>query len=270
MGPLVVVGSISRDVVGGGSPQSGGAPLWCGRALCHVERPGAIVARCALEDAAELVPAIEELGVPLTVVPARTTPSFAFDYRGEERRMTVEAVPEPWTERQLAPVPEDAAAVHLGALFAGEFPPKAVAAVAGVERLVSLDGQGLVRSPRLGPLELRPHDDLAQALDGVDIVKLALEEAEALLGSVTREGLAGLDVPEVIVTYGARGAAVWADGRLEHVAPPRVTEAAPTGAGDTFAVGYLAARLDGVSPVEAAEAAAALVVEVLDPSQDRS
>lgn len=242
----------------------GGAPYWCGLALRHVGCPAAIVARCALEDAAALVPAVEELGLPLVVVPARTTAAFSFEYEGDRRRMTVDAVSEPWSERHVAPVPDDAAAVHIGALFVGEFPPAALAALASHDRLVSLDGQGLVRTARVGPLELRAGEDLAAALECVDILKLAVEEAEALLGAVTRERLATLDVPEVLVTYGGRGAAVWADGRLEHVAPSRVVEAEPTGSGDGFAVGYLAARVDGAPPVEAAEAAAALVVELLD------
>jgi sugar/nucleoside kinase (ribokinase family) len=261
---LVVVGSISRDVVAGGPPRAGGAPYWCGRALASLERPGAIVARCALADAGELVPAVEELGVPLTVVPSRSTPAFSFAYDGDVRRMTVEDVSEPWTARQLAAVPEDTAGVHVGALFAGEFPPEAIAAVASDDRLVSLDGQGLVRVAQAGPLELRAPDDPADLLGAVDVLKLSVREAEALLGAVTRKALGRLGVPEVIVTYGERGAAVWADGRLEHVPPPRLLTREPTGAGDSFAIGYLDARLGGAGPIEAAEAAAALVTEVLD------
>lgn len=265
MSGLVVVGSLSRDVVAGGAPRAGGAPYWCARALARLERPGLVVARCALADAPLLVPPLEEVGVPVTVVPGRSTPAFSFEYEGDMRRMTVDAVAEPWSERELAAVPEEADAVHVGALFAGEFPPAALAALAGDERLLSLDGQGLVRAPRTGRLQLEPGDAVSWDLGGVTILKLAVEEAEALLGEVTRARLARLDVPEVLVTFGARGALVWAGGRLEHVAPPRIVEGEPTGAGDAFAVGYLAARADGAEPFEAAESAAALVVEVLDP-----
>jgi sugar/nucleoside kinase (ribokinase family) len=264
VGRLAVVGSLSRDVVAGGESRVGGAPYWCARALAVLDRPAVVVARCALADAAVLVPPVEDLGVPVTVVPTTRTPAFSFDYDGDVRRMTVDAVAEPWTERQLAAVPRDADAVHIGALFQGEFPARALAQLARSDRLVSLDGQGLVRTRRLGPLRLEPSSTVLRSLEGVTVVKLALEEAEALLGEVTRERLARLDVPEVIVTFGARGALVWADGRLEHVAPPRLVEREPTGAGDSFAVGYLAARADGAGPVEAAEAGAALVVEVLE------
>jgi sugar/nucleoside kinase (ribokinase family) len=264
MGRLVVVGSLTRDVVAGSEPRVGGAPYWCARALAHLERPATVVARCALVDTPLLVPPLEDIGVPVTVVPTTKTPAFSFDYDGDVRRMTVDAVAEPWTDRQLAAVPRDADAIHVGALFQGEFPARALAALARSDRLVSLDGQGLVRARRLGPLRLEPSNTVLRTLEGVTVVKLAVEEAEALLGEVTRERLSRLDVPEVVVTFGARGALVWADGRLEHVAPPRVTESEPTGAGDSFAVGYLAARADGADPVEAAEAGAALVVTVLE------
>jgi sugar/nucleoside kinase (ribokinase family) len=261
--PLVVVGSLSRDVVAGGPARVGGAPFWCGIALQRLDRLAAVVARCALADAAALVPAVEALGVPLAVVPGRATPAFSFAYEGDLRRMTIDAVAEPWSVRQLAAVPDDATAVHVGALFADEFPPETLEALARDDRIVSLDGQGLVRVPRRGPLELRAPSDMPRRLAAIDILKLSVEEAEALLGEVTRERLAALDVPEVVVTYGSRGAAVWADGRLEHVPPPRVVDADPTGCGDAFAVGYLAARADGAAPVSAAEAAAALVVDLL-------
>jgi sugar/nucleoside kinase (ribokinase family) len=264
---LVVVGNLSRDIVAGGPPQVGGAPYWCARALALLERPSVVVAGCALADTPLLVPPLEALGVPVTVVPTRATPGFSFDYDGDTRRMTVDAVAEPWTERELAAVPDEAEAVHVGALFQGEFPGNTLAALAREDRLVSLDGQGLVRARLVGPLRLDPGESLLQSLEGVTILKLAVEEAEALLGGVTREQLARLDVPEVVVTFGARGALVWANGRLEHVTPPRVVEREPTGAGDTFAVGYLAARADGADPVAAAEAGAALVVAVLDPAE---
>ena len=179
-------------------------------------------------------------------------------------------MPEPWTARQLAAVPEDTAGVHVGALFAGEFPPEAIAALAAEDRLVSLDGQGLVRVAEAGPLELRAPDDLADVLEAVDVLKLSVREAEALLGAVTRKALGRLGVPEVIVTYGERGAAVWADGRLEHVAPPLVVAREPTGAGTRSRSATSTARLDDAAPLEAAEAGAALVVDVLDaPAESR-
>lgn len=261
-----MVGSLSSDRVAGRPPRVGGAPYWCARALARLDVPAAVVARCALVDAPALVPPVEEVGVPVTFVPGRTTAAFSFDYAGDSRDMTVDAVSEPWGERHVDAVPADAHAVHVGALFHGEFPEQTLAALVRDGRLVSLDGQGLVRVARPGPLALEAP---AEAVPAVDILKLALEEAEALLGEVTRERLATLHVPEVVVTFGARGALLWFDGRLEHVAPPRVVDAEPTGAGDAFAVGYLAARAEGASPVAAAEAAAALVADMLETPERR-
>src|SRR5205823_623776 len=65
-------------------------------------------------------------------------------------------------------------------------------------RRLSFDGQGLVRPPRTGPLELDADYD-PELLRHVSILKLAEEEA-AVLGD-----LSALDVPEIVVTHGTRG-----------------------------------------------------------------
>src|SRR5581483_9757062 len=84
----------------------------------------------------------------------------------------------------------------------------------------------------------------------------AAEEAEAV------GDLGALGVAEILVTYGARGARVIAGGEETHVAA-RDVHADPTGAGDAFAVTYLAARADGHRPVSAARRATALVAALL-------
>ena len=81
------------------------------------------------------------------------------------------------------------------------------------------------------------------------MLKAADEEA-AVIGPV--------DVPEMIVTHGARGATV--NGVL--VQAERV-DRDPTGAGDMFAAAYLVARSQGADPVDAARRATALVSEQL-------
>src|SRR3989442_770757 len=89
-------------------------------------------------------------------------------------------------------------------------------------------------------------------LEYLTIIKLAEEEAE-VIGDV-----ASLGVPEIIVTLGERGALVIHDGVEQHVPTRPLDVANPTGAGDAFAMGYLAARSEGVDPVEAAARANAV------------
>ena len=72
---------------------------------------------------------------------------------------------------------------------------------------VSFDGQGLVRVPQVGPLQLDTDYD-PELLRHVWALKLAEEEAE-IVGDVS-----ALGVREVIVTHGSRGATVHAAGGM--------------------------------------------------------
>lgn len=69
---------------------------------------------------------------------------------------------------------------------------------------------------------------------------------------------------EVVVTLGAEGA-LWTDGHESVRADAVPVEAAvdSTGAGDAFAAGLLAARLDGAAPAEALAAGASLAAQAV-------
>ena len=98
----------------------------------------------------------------------------------------------------------------------------------------------------------------------VSILKLAEDEAQALLGEADEPSLRSLDVPEIVVTRGSRGSLVFADGRLTEIsAQPVGKPVDPTGAGDAFATAYLVARSSGHAPVAAARRASALVTGLL-------
>ena len=94
------------------------------------------------------------------------------------------------------------------------------------------------------------------------ILKLAEEEARAIVGDGDLEELRSLGVPEVVVTFGLRGSLVLARGTSERVRAHPL-DGDPTGAGDAFAVSYLGARAAGHSPVSAARRATALVASLL-------
>jgi sugar/nucleoside kinase (ribokinase family) len=223
--------------------------------------PALVGAKCAETDRRALLAPVVRLGLPVLWRAGDSTAAFSFSYDGDRRVMCVDAIGSPWTPADLRGL-EQVAWVHVGALARSDFPAETLAELARGRRL-SFDGQGLVRPDRTGPLVLEPDYD-PEALRHVSILKLAEEEARALLGEAYESELASLAVPEVVVTLGSRGALLLADGRLERV-PTRAVAGPidPTGAGDVFAAGYLVSRSSGHAPVAAARRATALVAGLL-------
>lgn len=262
MPSLAVVGNLSRDLVDGAAPQVGGAPFHAARALRVLGSPAVVAAKCAEADRSELLPPLIALGVPVLWRGGSSTASFSFRYEGDHRMMDVEALGDPWTPAEVREIGR-ARWAHVGAVARSDFPAETLAELAR-DRRVSLDGQGLVRPERTGPLELDADYD-PEVLRHVSVLKLAEEEARVLVGEPTEQALRSLGVPEVIVTLGSRGALVLAERRLEQVvAVPVAEEIDPTGAGDAFAVAYLVSRQGGHAPVAAARRATAVVAGLLE------
>jgi sugar/nucleoside kinase (ribokinase family) len=261
--PIAVVGNIACDLVDGGSPRVGGGPFYAARALRVLGRPARIVTTCSRGHRDTLLPDLVALGVPVAWRPAETTSTFGIRYDGHRRFMQVEEIGHVWTREDVADEAlANVDAVHVAPLLRSDFPPETLAELARGRRL-SLDGQGLVRPGRTGELRLDARFD-REVLRHLSILKLAEEEAQAVLGDVVdTRTVAGLGVPEVLVTLGPRGSIVYADGREDFVPANEVKDVDPTGAGDAYATAYLAARSDGAGPVAAARRATALVEGLL-------
>jgi sugar/nucleoside kinase (ribokinase family) len=259
--PLAVIGNIARDVVDGGPPRIGGGAYYAAQALRLTASPARIATKSAPADR-ELVQRLVRLGVPVSWRPAASTAAFSFTYDGDERRMTVDELGEPWTPREAVEAAGDAVWVHLAALARSDFPPATLAALARGGRRISFDGQGLTRVPHVGPLEVDDDFD-REVLRHVRILKLAEDEA-AVVGARDEDGLRALGVPEILLTRGSRGSLIWWRGRLEPVVAQRLARATdPTGAGDAFAASYLAARALGYEPRGAARRASSIVSTLL-------
>jgi sugar/nucleoside kinase (ribokinase family) len=250
---LALVGNLSRDRVDGGAPRIGGAPYYAARAWRLLGRRATIVTRCGPEEREAYARRLSSLGLPVVLLPGSETTSFSFSYEGDTRVMSVDHPGDSWTPSDATAVPRGAW-VHVAPLLRSEFPAETLAALAQGRRL-SLDGQGLVRSAKEGPLQLDSDFDPA-LLDHVQILKLAEEEAE-VVGAVDK-----LPVPEVLVTYGARGSCVYHEGRSTDVGAWPIT-ADPTGSGDAFSAAYLAGRSRGLTPVSAARRATTVVAALL-------
>ncbi|HEY5059032.1 MAG TPA: carbohydrate kinase family protein [Gaiellaceae bacterium] len=257
-----MIGHLSRDVVGGGVARIGGGPWHAARALRALRYDATVFAKCGAADRDAFQRQLAACGLPTALSTGGETTSFSMSYDDQGvRTMTVEAVGEPWrAEEPLPALMRGVAWLHVAPLLRSDFDAATLASLARGRRLL-LDGQGLVRVAARGPLVLDDEFD-RELLRHVAILKLAEEEARAIAGDAELESLASLGVPEIVVTFGLNGSLVLAHGDATRV-PAHAVGADPTGAGDAFAVAYLAARAGGHAPVAAARRATALVSALL-------
>jgi sugar/nucleoside kinase (ribokinase family) len=258
---VAVIGSLSLDFVDGGAPRIGGAPVYAARALRALGATAVIAAKCAAPDRHLLLPPLIRLGLPVRWQDSAVSAAFSFSYEREERRMAIEAIADPWQPAEALDCVGDARWVQVAPLSRADFPAETLAALARGRRLL-LDGQGLARPARLGPLVLDAEYD-PELLRFVSVLKLSSDEAELLVDGYDERALGRLGVGEVVVTLGSRGCIVFADGVAELVRAHPVAAADPTGAGDAFAAGYVVAREGGAAPTAAARRAATLVSDLL-------
>lgn len=262
MRPLAVIGPLARDVVDDRGERIGGGPWYAGRALRALRQEAMVLAKCGEPERRSYLRRLASLGLPITLAAAGETTSFSFRYDADGRReMQVDAIGEPWSEGdEPERVLRRVEWVHAAPLLRDDFPAETLERIAH-RRRVLLDGHGLVRARRLGPLTVDADFDRT-ILRHVSILKLAEEEAQTILGGGELEELRDLGVPEVVVTFGAGGSLV-----LTRDAAVRVTarpvQGDPTGAGDAFSVAYLSARAGGHRPSSAAHRASALVSGLL-------
>jgi sugar/nucleoside kinase (ribokinase family) len=262
---IAVIGNVSVDRVDDRPPSPGGCPSFAAAALRLLGGGGEIVTRHAERDRALFSELLTGLGVPVGVLPASTTSAFGLRYSGEQRRMTVDAIGDPWKPADLAALPADATWVHVAPLLRSDFPGETLQALAATGRRISYDGQGLVRVPRVGALTVDARYE-PDAVGALSVLKLAEDEASVIEprgfdGSTAR----ALDVPEILVTLGSDGCDVYVAEGCEHVpAAWRVEGVQTTGAGDAFMVGYVHARAHEATPVDAARQASELVARMLE------
>ncbi len=262
MRPLGVIGHLSRDVVTGSPVRIGGGPWHAGLALRTLQQDAIVAAKCGEPERLPFQRRFAALGLPLALTVGGETTAFSFSYDADGRReMRVEAIGEPWDADGAAErVLRRAEWLHVAPLLRDDFPVETLERLAHGRRVL-LDGQGLVRARRVGPLVLDDAFDSA-LLRHVAILKLAEEEARTIVGGSDLEELRALGVPEIVVTFGLRGSLVLTRTLVERVRAHPVN-ADPTGAGDAFSVAYLAARAAGHGPASAARRATALVALLL-------
>ena len=113
--------------------------------------------------------------------------------------------------------------------------------------------------PRLWESRETAREVYGRVLAQADIALLTLDDEVALYGPADARGVIertrALGVGEVVVKCGGDPCMVWHDGQLHEVAPEPVRDVIDTtAAGDSFGAAYMAARLSGKGPEDAARA----------------
>jgi sugar/nucleoside kinase (ribokinase family) len=257
---LAVIGNLARDHVAG-ETRVGGGPFHAANGLRLLPVRAVVLTKAADRS---LLPPLVALGIPVRFHEASATSEFSFSYEGDVRTMTVDSLGEPFTPEEargwMAAALGKTQWLHVSALARSDFPAETLAVLARGRRIL-LDGQGLTRPERTGPLVLDGAYD-PEVLRHVTVLKLAEEEAAAVVPDLSEASLRKLGVPEVLVTFGSRGSLLLADGKLERIVARRV-DADATGAGDAFCAAYVAGRAGGYAPAAAARRATNLVQSLL-------
>lgn len=201
-------------------------------------------------------------GIDVSMNASRNTVFFENIY-GEnqnERKQRVLAKADPFTIQQLEHV--DAKVFHLGSLLADDFPTEVVEYLSSKGR-VSIDVQGYlreVRDEKVYPIDWK---EKLKVLKHTYYLKVNETEMETITGLKDAHEAAKLihawGVTEVIITLGSEGSLVYVDDKFYEIPaypPHEVVDA--TGCGDTYSAGYLYKRLQGATPTEAGNFAAAM------------
>ncbi|MFD5412701.1 carbohydrate kinase family protein [Streptomyces nojiriensis] len=288
-GALLVVGDVVTDVVAIHPEPLAPATDTAARirtlpggaganAACWAARTGTaevrLLARVGVESARWHERALVDAGVrPRLVVDAQEPTGTVVALVGKDAERTfltdsgasLRLCPADWAPSLL----DGAAHLHLsGYLFFADSSRELAEIALGAARArgvqVSVDPASAGFLAALGPQRF------LDAVAGVDVLLPNEDEARLLAGLPEPTGVARAAaelsrlVPLVVVTRGAAGALIAEHGRITaEVAAEPARAVDSTGAGDAFTGGFLAARLQGADPAEAARAgcrAAALAV----------
>jgi 1D-myo-inositol 3-kinase len=259
----LVIGHATRDVQPGGGWRVGGTVVFAAAAAARLGLRPAIVTAAPPDVLEAMQRALPDVAVASVRTDAATI--FENQYLGDGQRrqylrgraplIGLDAVPAVWRECpivHLAPVAQE-----VDAALASAFPGALVAATPQ-GWLRAWDATGLVRPAAW--------NECARVLPHLRVLVLSRDDVApdaAVADAAIRRW--AQSVPVVVVTEGARGAALLErGGSMIRVPAFSVREVDPTGAGDVFAAALLVALAEGSEPLAAvrfANAAASFVVE---------
>jgi sugar/nucleoside kinase (ribokinase family) len=270
---LVVVGHATRDLRPEGGWRLGGTAVFAALAATRLGLRAAIVTAGPPDVLAALAKAAPDIPVAAVPSPEATVFENRYDPAGRRQQylhscaapLDLSTVPASWREAPLAllaPVAQE-----VDPALASAFPAARVAATPqgwlrrwNAAHLVHpADWQDAARVlPHLTALILSRDDVLPLATDDAPDPDEPARAAEERIAAWAQR------VPFVIVTCGAGGADLLANGARERFRAFPVQEVDPTGAGDVFAAAFLCALLrtgDPRAAVRFANCAASFAVE---------
>ncbi|GIJ52854.1 ribokinase [Virgisporangium aurantiacum] len=196
------------------------------------------------------------------VVPGATTGSIVVLSGGGDRTMLADRGANALLRADdVGPVVTGAALVHVSGYTLFD-PATRPAGIAALGAAAAAGATASVDAASAAPLRAVGGSAFLEWTRAAHVLFANVDEARALLGvpppapDPGARHLAATFGGEVVLKHGAAGA-VWSDGADVIAVPAAPAEAVdPTGAGDAFAAGYLAARLAGARPAEALQAGA--------------
>jgi len=187
---------------------------------------------------------------------APQTTTFTNDYTPTGRRQRITGRAAELTLDQVPPEWRAARWVHLGPV-ANEVDPALASAFPHAS--LGLTPQGWFRDwDGEGNIKIIPWAPRKPALAAARAVVISLEDVageEAALKDIADA------CPLLVVTDGAHGARVYAEGHMRMVAAPAVVASDPTGAGDVFAAAFFAALDRGGETLQAARFATLIATQ---------
>ncbi|MCD8289795.1 MAG: PfkB family carbohydrate kinase [Prevotella sp.] len=265
MNTLCCIGHITRDKIV--TPErtvymSGGVAYYFSYALACLPRRTdyTLVTKVAREDF-KTVEDMRAAGINVVCRDSKATVFFENTYTiNDVRSQRVLAKSDPFTTEDVRGIRADI--FHLGTLLADDFSLEVLGELHRRGR-VSVDAQGFLRRVEGGEVGKCDWADKEAWLRKVDIVKVNEMEMEVLTGeSSPRKAatiIAGYGPKEVLVTLGALGSLILADGEfitIPSYPPTAVVDS--TGCGDTYMAGYLYCRVQGIPVRQSACFAAAM------------
>jgi ribokinase len=263
-GPIEVGSDTAATITVAGGGQAANTAAW----LAHAGHPVTLVASVGDDPAGrERIAELTALGVHCAVRthPGATTGSVVVLASADERTMITDRgaalLLDPADVTDAVATAPNASHLHLSGyplLHAGSRPGGLAALAAARDRGLKVS----VDAASAAPLRQVGAQTFLAWVRGADLLLCNSDEAAVLAGPgspAARARLLTQVAGNVVVKLGGEGA-VWCqrDGVLRSVAGVRVPMHDPTGAGDAFAAGLLAAWSCGAEPAAALEAGAAL------------
>jgi len=249
MADLAVVGHIAIDRIitaAGSRTQIGGPPIYIALVAKRLGLGVGAVTKVGGDMPEGFLGLLRRLGLDISgqVVEGAETTRFILDYRGAERRLSVESVCDEIRPEDVRDLPE---AVLISPI-AGEVPPPTASALTA--ELLALDPQGFVREIG-GDYSISPRRWFdAELLRRVTVYKSSEEELKIITGEEDAwrglRRIVKLGAEVALATRGSRGGLMLAQGRRYRIPACGAVEVVdPTGAGDAFMGGFLSGYLRG-------------------------